>query len=116
MIKLNKEPILEKIGESNFFRKVSAILEKYPWNNFLQLKLIALYEELLEGQVNERFRKVALDSSNLAQTLINLSAKKTFNHPSGAHIRHGYMAAVIKITGLLEKNKQKAEVGQYLTE
>lgn len=26
------------------------------------------------------------------------------------------MAAVIKIAGLLEKNKQKAEVGQYLVD
>jgi hypothetical protein len=114
LIKLNKEPILEKIGESNFFAKLSVLLEKYPWNNFLQLKSIALYEELLEGQVNERFRKVALDSSKIAQTLTNLAAKNKFNHTSGAPIRHGYMACVIKIATILEKNKQKSEVEQYL--
>ncbi len=53
LLKLNKEPILSALllsGESSsFLSKLSALLEKYPWNNFLQLKTVAVFEEIFES-------------------------------------------------------------------
>lgn len=49
VMKLGKESVLKALGESNFFAKISALIETYPWNNFLHLKAIALFEDLLES-------------------------------------------------------------------
>lgn len=50
--------------ESNFFGEISALLRAYPWNNFLQLKVIAIYEELMDHSSKE-FQKEALETSNI---------------------------------------------------
>ena len=47
MIKLNKEPILEALAKTPYFSKISSLLESFPWNNFLQLKIVDLYDEIM---------------------------------------------------------------------
>jgi len=56
-----------------------------------------------------------LNSSNIGQTLIKLSKDSQFKHPSDRPIRHGYMAAVIKIANVISKSKDnKDEVVTYI--
>ena len=86
LMKLNKDSILVALGHSSFFEKVSSLIETYPWNNFLHLKAIALYEDLFECP-NIAFRKEALHSSNIGQTLVTLANKANFDHSSGRSIR-----------------------------
>lgn len=119
IMKLGKEPVLKALGDSQFFSKISALIEAYPWNNFLHLKAIAVFEDLLESAAlsgNKEFLKHALTSSNIGQTLITLGAdsNKNFNYVSNRPIRHGYMAVVVKIANLLQKNKTKEEVAEYI--
>lgn len=49
ILKLNKDTTTAAIANSNFFQSLSKLLETYPWNNFLQLKAIAIYEDVLEN-------------------------------------------------------------------
>lgn len=64
ILKLNKDTTNKALLDSNFFGEVSNLLHTYPWNNFLQLKVIAIYEELMESWSKD-FQKGALVSSNI---------------------------------------------------
>jgi hypothetical protein len=102
------------IIETNFFAQLSHLLEVYPWNNFLQLKSIAIYDEILDAS-NKQFAAKALRHSNIGQTLINLGNKVLFDHQSTRTIRHGYMAVVIKIANnIINAAKDKDFVSEYL--
>jgi len=39
LVRLNKPSILEKLAETEVFAQISQLVEVYPWNNFLQLKV-----------------------------------------------------------------------------
>jgi hypothetical protein len=82
------------------------MIELYPWNNFLQLKVQALYEEIFES-ANATFRRKVLDKSEIVDTLIRLGSGNQFEHQSKRHIRHGYMALVTRLGNLIQKNKEK---------
>lgn len=115
MIKLNKEAILEALAKTPYFSKISSLLESFPWNNFLQLKIVDLYEEIMTTGISKGFREVILPSSHIGQTLITLGAKSKFDHASNRQIRHGYMAVVIKLANILITGaKNKVEVAEYL--
>ena len=114
IIKLNKDSILTAIGDSTFFEKLSTLIEAYPWNNFLHLKVIAIYEDVFESS-NKDFIKQALTSGKIGETLITLAGKKTFQHESNRSIRQGYMAVVVKLANTILKYKAKEGVQEYLT-
>lgn len=54
-MKLSNENILLALSQTNFFEQLSHLLEKYSWNNFLQLKSIAIFDEILDSS-NAEFR------------------------------------------------------------
>jgi len=104
MIKLNKQTVYDALQESDIFARINDLLTTYPWNNFLQLKVIAIYEEILENLENANFRKVVLEKSNIGPTLISLGKQPQYQHESKRYIRHGYMATVIKLGNYLQKH------------
>jgi hypothetical protein len=59
MLKLNKSPVIEALSETDIFSKISDLVEQYPWNNFLQLKAIAIYEEVLDT-IDDKLRSAIL--------------------------------------------------------
>jgi hypothetical protein len=59
LMKLNKDTLLMSIIETNFFGQLSHLLEVYPWNNFLQLKSITIFDEILDAS-NKQFAAKAL--------------------------------------------------------
>lgn len=82
------------------FFQISTLVEAYPWNNFLQLKVQSIYEEIFENQGPE-FRTKVLERSGLTDTLIRMGAGNQFEHSeSQRKIRHGYMALVTKLGNL----------------
>lgn len=89
-------------------------MPEHPWNNFLQLKAISIYEELLEHCGNERFRKFVLERSNLGPTLISMGRQAQYRHESDRYIRHGYMAVVTKLANLLTSHCDKQDVKEYI--
>ena len=106
--------VLDSLAESECFAKISNLLSVFPWNNFLQLKVISIYEEILEHSENVAFRQAVIEKSNIAQTLCTLAKQASFQHESERNIRHGYMAAVIKLGNCLHKHCEKDEVKAYL--
>ena len=113
LLKLGKSAITQAVIDSDLLPKISQLVENYPWNNFLQLKVIALFEEVFENLEPEQ-RRQALQKSNVINTLVNLGGNTRFEHSSTRKIRHGYMAIVVKIGNLLVKNKEKAGVAEFL--
>lgn len=109
LIKLNHTDILLSLASSKVIEKISKLMILYPWNNFLQLKAIQIFEEILENE-NADFRKAALISSLICPTLIQMSKDTNFNHVSNRTIRQGNMATMVKIANSLVKNSSKAEV------
>ena len=93
--------------------KISLLVENYPWNNFLQLKVIAMFEEIFENGTSE-FKQQALTKSRIVDTLVKLGGESGFNHNSNRRIRHGHMSIVIKISNLIQKNKEKEGVREFL--
>lgn len=64
LLKLKKDLLLTALAESNFFGHLSYLIEAYPWNNFLQLKSIQVFEEIFESE-NKDLSQKALTSSNI---------------------------------------------------
>lgn len=113
LLKLNKAPIIEALGETDIFSKISELVEAYPWNNFLQLKAIAIYEEVLDT-IDERSRAAILRRSKIGETILKLGDKTNYQHESSRNIRHGYMALIIKLANLIQKHTDKPEVKDYV--
>lgn len=79
LLKLRNEKISNGVLDTELLPKISLLLENYPWNNFLQLKVIALYEEIFENGTKE-FKQAALSKSNIIDTLTKLGGITKFEH------------------------------------
>jgi hypothetical protein len=116
VIKLKKPTLVEAMVETNAFKKISGIVERYPWHNFVQLKVIGLYEEILENGENlsQSLKSRIFEGSGIAEALINLQKVPNFNFDSENKTRNGFMAVVTKIGNMLNKNSEKPELVTYL--
>lgn len=86
LVKLNAPTLFKSLAATPAFEKVAELMANYPWNNFLQLKAIAIFEEVFES-ADSAFKSSALRSSRIAETLVQLSENTSFNHPSNRQIR-----------------------------
>mmetsp|Transcript_10344 Transcript_10344/g.10369 ORF Transcript_10344/g.10369 Transcript_10344/m.10369 type:complete len:119 (-) Transcript_10344:453-809(-) len=100
---------------SELLAKVSNLLLSHPWNNFLQLKTIAIYEEIFENKDTSKDREFFLKGSNLGETLIELAKAPNYSHESSKNFRHGHMAVVIRLGLLIQKHADKKDVKSYIT-
>ena len=115
LLKLNKTPVYEMIATSNILHNILELLINYPWNNFLQLKVVSIFEEILENCGTPANREALLKKSGIVETLIRFGKEPSYSHESDRQIRHGYMAAVIKLANQLNKHQQdKEDVKAYL--
>lgn len=123
LLKLNKEPLLSALllqgaeGNPTFLGKLSGLLARFPWNNFLQLKAVSIFEDLFEGQQalpSKDSLREALKASEIGPTLTAMAASKTYHLESNRSVRHGYMAVVVKIANTIVKNRGKEGVQEYL--
>lgn len=53
MVQLKSEVLYTTMGRSTIFGNIMALVQKYPWNNFMQLKVITMCEEILENCEND---------------------------------------------------------------
>jgi hypothetical protein len=60
ILKLRKQTLYETIETSDALPLISKLFAAYPWNNFLQLKVISLYEEIFENSETSQHRKQLL--------------------------------------------------------
>ena len=100
-----------QLGESEVFAVILELVQRYPWNNFIQLKVINIFEEIFENSENAAFRKEVLKNSFLLRKLVNLSDSPTMETAnSHSNIRYGHMALVNRIANMVQKFKDKQEV------
>jgi hypothetical protein len=78
-------------------------VKKFPWNNFLQLKVINIFTEILENQDNQDFIKAFLASSKVGPAIVEMQAQAMYTMESERQIRHGFMAVVVSISNKLQK-------------
>lgn len=114
ILKLHKQTLYETLETSEALPLISKLFATYPWNNFLQLKVIAIYEEIFENNDTAQHRKQLLSNSQLCETLIKLAEEPNYKHESNRNFRFGYMAAVIKLANFVTKHAAtSADVSEY---
>lgn len=82
MVCLRKEPIYDALGRSAVFQRVLELIKTYAWNNFLQLKVIALFEEVLNNCENADFKKAVLTGSGVGKAIIEMSQTPSYTMTS----------------------------------
>lgn len=65
LVKLNKPQILSALSSSDIFAQLVKLLIAYPWNNFLQLKFISLFEDIISNSDHREFRHEVLTNSKI---------------------------------------------------
>jgi len=91
------------MGRSTIFGNIMVLVQKYPWNNFMQLKVIAMCDEVLENCGDEQFKKDFLESSGIAKSIVAMGAEASFKMNSERLIRNGYMGLVVSVSNKLIK-------------
>ena len=61
MVQLKKEPIFGALMASQTFANIIVLVKNYPWNNFLQLKVINLFEQIFNNVDNDAFKNCVLE-------------------------------------------------------
>lgn len=109
MVKLRKEPLLNALGNSQIFGNILELVKEYPWNNFLQLKVINLCNEVISNTSNPAFRKQFLEKSGIAKAFVQMAGNAHVKMDSIREIRNGYMALVIEVTKKLQAKYESNE-------
>ena len=113
LTKLNKPQVSEAIQAQNMLAVLIDLVERHPWNNFLQLKTQQIFEDLLESESLTKEEKFNLiKSSGVVSKLITMSETPKVTFISEKQMRHGYMGFAIKLSNLIKK---KGEADQLST-
>lgn len=65
LVCMRKESVYELLKDSKVFARILELVKVYAWNNFLQLKVINLFEEILNNCDVADFKKSVLVSSGV---------------------------------------------------
>ena len=79
------------------------LVQKYPWNNFMQLKVMTMCEEILENCDNDQFKKDFLEGSGIGKAMVDMGAEASFKMNSERLIRNGFMGLVVNVSNKLQK-------------
>ena len=103
MVQLKQEALYTALGQSDVFKNIIQLVKIYPWNNFMQLKVITMCEEIFENCENEEFKKNFLETSGIGKSLVEMGGEASFKMNSERLIRNGYMGLVVSISNKLVK-------------
>lgn len=103
MVQLKKDALYEALGSSKIFANIMGLVKQYPWNNFMQLKVISMTDEILDNCESETFKKAFLNGSGLGKALVDMAVQANYTMTTGRQIRNGYMALVVGVSNKLVK-------------
>jgi hypothetical protein len=112
LVKLKKESLYTALGDSAIFKNIVALVKQYPWNNFLQLKVINLFTEVIENCEDTAFRLAFFRSSGIGPALVELAKESSVTLGGGRPIRNGYMNLVVNIANKLQKKYEPGSTGE----
>ena len=73
MVQLKKDTLYEAMGASKIFFNIIELVKQYPWNNFMQLKVLSISDEVLDNCESETFKKTFLNGSGLGKALVDMA-------------------------------------------
>lgn len=73
MVQLKKDALYEAMGASKIFLNIMELVKHYQWNNFMQLKVINISDEILDNCESETFKKAFLNGSGIGKALIDMA-------------------------------------------
>jgi len=112
MVQMKKNILYTTMGETEMFKNIMTLVHKYQWNNFLQLKVIELCNEVLDNCDNDAFKKQFLNGSGIAKTLVDMAKDAQYKMESERLIRNGYMGLVVSISNkMIKKSELQTEEG-----
>jgi hypothetical protein len=103
MVQLKKEALYDAMGSSKIFANIMELVKQYPWNNFMQLKVMDISKEILENCESTEFKKAFLNGSGIGKALVDMAAQASYDMNTGRQIRNGFMALVVSISNNLVK-------------
>jgi len=112
LVKLKKESLYTALGDSAIFKNIVALVKQYPWNNFLQLKVVNLFTEVIENCEDATFRVAFFRSSGIGPSLVELAKEASVALSGGRLIRNGYMNLVVNIANKLQKKYEPGSTGE----
>ena len=95
------------LKDSLVFERIINLVKAFPWNNFLQLKVINLFEEVLNSCQNAEFKAAVLEGSGIGKAIVEMAENPTYETEGGKPVRHGYMAVVIDIANKMVKRTEQ---------
>ena len=108
MVQLRKEPLYAALSATKIFANIMELVKVYKWNNFLQLKVNNLFEQVCNNCDNETFKREVLEQTQIALALAEMGKECNYIMESERKIRNGHMALVVSISNMLVK-KTEAE-------
>jgi len=63
MVQLRKEPLYTALSATKIFANIMELVKVYKWNNFLQLKVNNLFEQVCNNCDNETFKREVLEQT-----------------------------------------------------
>jgi len=111
MVQLRKEPLYAALSATKIFANIMELVKVYKWNNFLQLKVNNLFEQVCNNCDNETFKREVLEQTQIALALAEMGKESSYIMESERKIRNGHMALVVSISNMLVK-KTEAEASE----
>lgn len=112
MIQLKRDDLNTPISKSPLCSNIVGLVKAYPWNNFLQLKVMNLFTEVIEKQKNDTFRRSFMETSGIVDALIEMGGQAWFTMESERKIRNGFMNLVVQISNQLKKRNEAPKEGE----
>jgi hypothetical protein len=72
MVQLRKDVLYDSMGTSLIFKNIIDLVKQYPWNNFLQLKVMNIFNDVLDNCENVKFKKDFLVSSGIGPAIVEM--------------------------------------------
>mmetsp|Transcript_5538 Transcript_5538/g.9452 ORF Transcript_5538/g.9452 Transcript_5538/m.9452 type:complete len:302 (-) Transcript_5538:412-1317(-) len=116
MLRMRKEAIYQALERSDVFKHILRLVEIFQWNNFLQLKVINICDEVLDHCPNEQFKLHFLNNSRIAHALVSMGKQASYTMKSERLIRNGFMGLVVKIANKLNLKCPSAEARDEASE
>lgn len=103
---LKKTQLSKALLTSQVSQSLVALVQQYPWNNFLQIRVQMYFDELLDGdELISAEKMTLLTQSDLPKTLVAMSKDASIEFASGFAVRNGFMGFVTKVANLIVKLK-----------
>ena len=104
LVQLPKQGTFVSLKINNVLLHVTNLLGAHPWNNFLQLHVVSVFEWILKTpRLTAKERVALLSQSKITNCLATLGLQARYKHESGNSTRNGYMGCVVKLANMIKK-------------